>query len=413
MHEDPSTHSTSPLWGPTTKLVVALTIVAIIAFLFATLRDVVGPVLVSFIIAYLMYPIAAGMRKYLHLHWRVCVAILYLFLVILLLSSLTISGLALFEQLQSLVGFLQKAVVNVPAFLEDLSKRVIIIGPFTIDFVHMDFNAVSKQVLDAVQPLLGQIGTVLGRGAASAATLVSWGVFSLLISYFILAETNGEGGKLLDIQLPGYGDDFRRLGVELGHIWNAFLRGQLFVISVTILLYTAYLSGMGVNYAFGLACVAGLARFIPYIGPAIAWTAYATVCIFQGYTPFGLTPVTHAAVVVVFALLLDYLIDSFIATAIMSGTLKIHPAAMLIAALAGAAILGMVGVLLATPVLATIKLIFEYILNKLLDRDPWEHMALAPRPEPTALQRWLVERWGRFRSWLKNRSAKKTAGRDG
>lgn len=409
MNEYPSTNSTSPRWGPTTKLVVALTIVAILAFLFATLRDVVGPVLVSFIIAYLMYPIAAGMRKYIHLPWRACVVILYLFLVALLVSSLTISGLALFEQLQSLVGFLQNALMNLPTVLNDLSQRVIAIGPFTIDFVHMDFNAVSKQVLDAVQPMLGQIGGFLGRAAASAATLVGWGAFSLLISYFILAETNGEGEKILDISLPGYGDDFKRLGTELGHIWNAFLRGQLFVILITIILYTTYLSGMGVNYALGLACIAGLARFIPYIGPAIAWTAYATVCIFQGYTPFGLTPVTHAAVVVVFALLLDYLIDSFIATAIMSGTLKIHPAAMLIAALAGAAILGMVGVLLATPVLATLKLVFEYILNKLLDRDPWEHIVLTPRPEPTALQRWLVERWERFRSWLKNRGAKKTA----
>jgi hypothetical protein len=66
----------------------------------------------------------------------------------------------------------------------------------------------------------------------------------------------------------------------------------------------------------------------------------------------------------------------------MASALRIHPAAVLIAALVGARILGLVGVVLAAPVMATLKLFVDYSLRKLFDLDPWEQLNNLPPPRP-------------------------------
>jgi hypothetical protein len=49
----------------------------------------------------------------------------------------------------------------------------------------------------------------------------------------------------------------------------------------------------------------------------------------------------------------------------------VHPAAVLVAAIIAANLIGIIGLLLAAPVLATLKLLAGYTLRKLLDQDPW------------------------------------------
>jgi H+/gluconate symporter-like permease len=56
----------------------------------------------------------------------------------------------------------------------------------------------------------------------------------------------------------------------------------------------------------------------------------------------------------------------------MADALEVHPAAILVAALIGANLIGITGMILAAPVLATLQVLFRYMLSKLFDRNPWE-----------------------------------------
>ena len=116
--------------------------------------------------------------------------------------------------------------------------------------------------------------------------------------------------------------NFKRMGLELNRIWNAFLRGQIILMIITLVVYTLALGILGVRFFYGLAFIAGLGRFVPYIGPAIAWIVYALVCLFQGETIFGLTPFTYAMVVVGISLIIDGIIDSLVTPKILGGALK-------------------------------------------------------------------------------------------
>jgi predicted PurR-regulated permease PerM len=132
------------------------------------------------------------------------------------------------------------------------------------------------------------------------------------------------------------------------------------------------LGALGVNFYYGLAFIAGLARFVPYVGPAVAWTTYGLVSLFQGTTIFGLDPLGYVILVIGISWFTDIILDNFVVPRLMGDALKVHPAAVLVAVIISASLFGFIGVLLAAPVLATVKLIGQYVFFKLFDLDPWE-----------------------------------------
>ena len=389
----------SPRWSSTTKLVVALTLVALLAFLVISFRSILGPLLLGFIFSYLLYPVLDWMRRKLKLPWRIAVGLFFLLFLIIVLGLLTWGGIALVEQIQILITFVQTTIASIPAYINSLANVVYHIGPFTLDFSHLDLVSVSNQVLSFVQPMLSQLGTLLGSVAAKAASLVGWSLFVLLVSFFILSETEGKPERLINIQVPGYGEDFRRLGRELGRVWNAFLRGQLTVTGLWIVVYTFLLAVLGVHYFFPLAILAGMARFFPYVGPFITYTTVGLVAYFQGTTLFGLNPLVYVLVIIGISMVIDNSMDSLITTRLMSNALKVHPAAVLVAALVAANLLGIIGIMLAAPVLASLKLFLNYTIYKMLDQDPWLQIIADSPPahaSPPIIMRLLLY-WNRLK----------------
>ncbi len=392
----------SPNWNWTTKLVIALTIVAVVAFLLVRFQGILGPLLVAFILAYLFYPLAVLPCKYLHIPWRLSVTLLYLIFFVIMGGLLTWGGLTLFEQVQNLISFLQNAVNYLPTLLNNLSTFHYAFGPLVIDFAHLDIPSLISQVMSAVQGLLGQIGTVLAKIATGAAGLVGWLLFILVVSYFMLVETGGAPDRLIGFRLPGYDADFKRMGNELSRIWNAFLRGQLIVTGLTIFSYTIIFGIERMPYYLGLAVLAGLTKFVPYVGPLIAYTTFGIVAFFQGTPPFGLTPIAFAGIVVLIALIFDNLFDNLVSPRIIAQALKVHPAAVLVAALIAVNMIGLIGVILAAPVLATLKLITNYAVRKLFDLDPWGDMDFVQPSKPaTELYPWLRNSLKVIYAWFK------------
>jgi len=88
----------------------------------------------------------------------------------------------------------------------------------------------------------------------------------------------------------------------------------------------------------------------------------------------------------------------------MARTLRVHPAAVLVAAIIAANLLGLLGVIIAAPFLATFLLLGRYIMRKMFDLNPWPNTE--PEPPPPSIRELLgnfVQFWGsRFRKNRKN-----------
>ena len=366
----------SPKWSSTAKIVVGITIAGIILGLLIYSQSIIGPLMMAVILSYMLHPVANWVKRVTHLSWRLIVTVIYLLLLVILIGILTLSGLAIANQANNLIGVIQNFMVNdLSRIVNDVSQQDFSFGPFELDMSKFDLNSLTQQLVQTLEPLLGRLGASIGALATSALTTLGLLLFVLLISYFLLSEAGQFPDTSDFFHIPGYDADIRRMGAELGYLWNAFLRGQLLIISLTIVVYTILMSGMGVrNWVFIIAILAGLARLVPYLGPTVTWTVTVIVTIVQGDNYFGLVPVAYAALVVAVALVVDQIFDNIVSPLIFGQALRIHPALLLIGALVAARLFGLIGLLLAAPMLATLKLLGSYILRKMLDLDPWQEL---------------------------------------
>jgi predicted PurR-regulated permease PerM len=228
-------------------------------------------------------------------------------------------------------------------------------------------------------------------------------LFILLVSYFLLSESGQVRKNLVRIEIPGYNADSQRLISELTNIWDAFLRGQLLISILIIVSYYILLTILGTRLSMVIALMAGIASFIPYVGPLITWIVTAIIAYLQVGNYFGLEPAVYALLVLACCLALNQVFDGYITPRVMGHTLGVHPAGVLISAIIATNLIGLVGLVLAAPVLATVMLLGRYIIRKMLDMDPWPPEEVKPRvTQPIwlraarrlqAMWRWLRSRW--------------------
>jgi predicted PurR-regulated permease PerM len=191
------------------------------------------------------------------------------------------------------------------------------------------------------------------------------------------------------------------MGKELKVIWNSFLRGQLLLIAIVIVTYSVLFLILGVRYSLALAVLAGLARFVPYLGPLTAWVTTYLVAFFQDTNYFGLEQWFYALMVITICFLVDQAFDQLISPRLMGEKLGVHPAALLVVAIMAANLLGVIGLVLAAPVLATLQLAGRYATRKMLDMDPFPPPTARPlRPER---RRHLKTIWRFLRSKIQRR----------
>lgn len=401
---NPSSHT--PAWTSNTKTVVGLTLVAILAGMLIKFQGILPPLLMAFILVYLLYPLASFLTHKLRLKWSLSVNLIYLLLVLLILGLLTIAGFEIVAQIQSLISLVTRSLDSIPVMVDDFTNGIMEkITPFVPEIKTINLEQLGSQLIDTVQSALGRVGELLGKVASGAVNTLIWTLFVLIVSYFIMVESGGLRERILQVNLPGYSEDFARMSKEVACIWNAFLRGQIILISISTVMYTIVLGGMGVSYALGIALMAGLARFLPYVGPFITWTVLALVTFFQALKPFGLSPLIYMLIVLAVAWLIDALLDNIISPRVMAKSLKVHPAAVLVAAIIALDLLGLLGVVIAAPILATLQLALRYVIRKLFDLDPWE--GLEENPTPPSLRTQFTEWTDSLRSKFRPRRQKK------
>jgi predicted PurR-regulated permease PerM len=176
---------------------------------------------------------------------------------------------------------------------------------------------------------------------------------------------------------------------ELGLIWNAYLRGQLFLCTVMgLATYIAALI-LGLPQPLLLGLVAGFFEIIPNIGPALS---QVPALLFALTTPSSTIAaldagLLYAVVVSVSYMVLQQLEAMFLVPRIMGSSLDLHPFVVLVAIIVGASLAGVLGVILAAPSVATVRLFGRYLRAKLLDEELFPTL-----PSGVAQQRGFVYR---------------------
>jgi len=384
----------SPRWNRTTKLVVALTAVALVAWVLWRFDFLVAPLISAAMIAYLLNPLISFLSARLKRSRTLIAALLYLILLIILIASATGLGFYVASQIAGLNLNVQQIVEALPERIDQLiHSRIDVLG-FTIDLNQFDFSRLYGQIVNSIQPALSRIGTVAGQAASGTAEFFGWSLFVLIISFYVVKDMPSFLSVIERYATdPGYQHDVARLLREFEKVWNAFLRGQL-VLGITIGAVTWIgLSILNVRYALVLALLAGLLEFVPTLGPVIAAIVAVGVALFQDSNWFGIAPLPYAIIVAVFAFLVQQVENNFLVPRIIGEHLDLHPVLIMVGAIMGASIGGILGLLLAAPILATFKLFGYYAWRKMLDLSPFPELEVHERKPMFAMPKIDFKAW--------------------
>lgn len=352
-------------WNTVTKASVIAALVLLALWAVIMLRVMIPATIIAFLLAFVLgYPVNWIQRQ---TGWARTPAIILLYVIIILL--LILMPILVFPRAGSLAASLQQTLMDL---IDDLQSAVIPIGGQRIPV-----NTLFQPISEALQNLLS-VASInpwsIFRGLTNG---LLFGLYILVLNFWLLKDLQKLQRLMLE-QIPAdYQEDARRLAQEITQIWEGFLRGQIALGFAIGIVTWVVLVILGMPNAGGLALLAGVMELLPTIGPAISGTIGTMVALFQGSTWLPVNNLTFAIIIGAVYAIIGQAENIYFIPRLVGGRVKLHPAVAFISVIAGTVVFGALGILLATPMVATLRTLLLYTYRKLLDQEPFEPRQVA------------------------------------
>lgn len=369
------TEAESPPWNVTTRRIIALIAAILVLFLMWRFQSLILQVVIAALIAYLLNPVINFLVRHTPLTRGPATIIIYILFILLPLGLLAMMGVAVFNQVSELVDRLPGLISRAVEFVGELTNNpdaALVIGPYSFSLADIDWADLAIQSRGLVDPALQTGPAMVGQVAQSTASFIGWFILTPLMSLYIALDMPRLGRELdTAVVQSGYYADFQRLRQGLFNIGNAYLRGQVILGAAVGVMIGVLLGILGVQNALALGLLAGVMEFIPYFGPWISAIVAVLVAFFQPGNYLGLTQAQFALATFGVMVLVQQVENNFLLPRIVGDALNLRPLTVIIATIMGGALAGILGIILAAPVAAAIRLIGGYLWRKMLLLTPF------------------------------------------
>ncbi len=384
---DPRLGPPSPPWSSQTKIVVAVGLVVFAVIVLWFSRAALSILAMAGIVAFLVAPMVRVLHR--RFHWPRWLALGIGYLVVLIVSLLLMAILAV-GITQSLAGIdvagMEDTTRGVAQWFVDEADGLVIFG------INIDMTEITEPIrtwladeavsgvdgegikidADALQGLLGgafnSIKTVTG--------LLTAMVMSALITMMIAIYLNADSAKFYQwlhrAVPPGYERDAALLSDRVGGVWRGYIYGQLINSLITGVMVGLVLALVGVQGAFLMGVIMMLFNMIPTFGPIIAAFPGIVAALVGGSTRWSdMNNFIFALIVAGIYVVVVQAQANIIAPKVMGRAVRLSPVVIMISLIVGFNVAGLIGSLLAVPIVATIKEFISYLYAKVVDREPF------------------------------------------
>jgi predicted PurR-regulated permease PerM len=374
-------------WPAATKYVVGVLLaLALLALLYAV-RSVLPILILAALIAFVVSPLVRLFERLLRGRRVLAVAFTYLLVVAALILLPVILVPMIIKAVNDLIAIDYVAIVEqATAALAPLAAQARatpiaseVLAPILDSILatlqaatvvpHPEEVSVSVTLAEASERLartLGLLTQVLGPVVSAVASLV----FMVLIALYISLTGHQVKDWLRPLIPPGYEAEITGLLQQVSRIWSAFVGGQLaMMILIGVVVWLGNLA-LGNANALLLGVISGLMELIPNIGPAIALVPGVLMALLFGSSHFAISPILFALIVLAFYLLVQVLENQVVVPKLMGDMVDLPPLVVIIGVFVGGATVGILGVFLAAPVIATGREVFLYFYNKIVEPPP-------------------------------------------
>jgi len=347
--EPATTVAARPDFSSTPRWVWAWFLLLVVFFFLYLTRTILSPFIIAGVLAYIFSMVIDRVQERLGWPRLLIVTVFY----VLVLGAL---GIALYFGSEELYRQSRDLVSREPNLLEAGLKQII--GDNTYEFGGQSWDAhlLAERITAAMSNYLNNGGT---GDAVHFASMIVTRLFDtllvIIVSFYLLVSGSSFGSYMLKF-VPSRSRE--RTGYVAGRIHivlGAYLRGQLLLIGLMSLVSFLVLQFIfNVPYALPLGIATGLLEIIPLVGPVIAGALAASVAL----ASHG--PGVAIGVIIAYFILRE-LEDNFVVPMVIGKVVEIHPVVAIFAVLAGGAAAGVLGMILAVPVAAAIKVLLDFL----------------------------------------------------
>jgi len=312
---------------------------------------VVSPLFIGFVIAWLFNPLVKKLRDR-GLPKVFSALIVYAIFLVFLFLFIRVFIPVVYSQLNELLSKLPNIISDVTKVSEDFINQFSINGVdiasvkdnvlTTFKTLIFDFtNALPQTIINIVVSLFSGIGTIL---------------ISLIIGLYMLFDFDAISKHFIKLLPKKHQYEISCLITNIGSEVRKSVNGTLLVATMVLVCDTVGFTIVGLEapLLFGVFC--GLTDLIPYIGPYIGGAAAVIV----GFSQSTIVGISVLIICIIVQLVENYILQPVV----MSKAMQLHPVTIIVGLLIFGYFFGIIGMIIATPCIALLKVIWRFVVNK-------------------------------------------------
>jgi predicted PurR-regulated permease PerM len=395
----------SSAWDLGTKRIVVVCLLLSGLVMLWAIRPLIPLLVIAGVIAYFLSPLV-DLGERVRIPRAISTLVLYMLLIVGIVLTPILLVPVLLSQLASLNFDVQATAIRLFSWaatsISNLPDTVELFG-FTLslaglteqleqNFRNFAFIPTLAEILGYFQQLISTATNVVGSTAIIGVTVVG-SIIQVIVTFLLilflslyLTKDSPSIRNYIEGLFPrNYQSEWIDLFRRMGHIWQAFFRGQLILCLVVGLTTWIALELAGMPGALLLGLLAGALEIIPTLGPTLSMIPAVFIALIQGsdvLAAYGINNLGFALVTVGIYFIIQQLENYILVPRIIGKGVNLHPIVVLIGVAIGFNLFGILGALFAAPVLASLRVLGAYIHAKLLDYEPFQD-----QPSRSSVQR--------------------------
>jgi len=343
-----------------------LIVVLGIGFIFLwTIRSILSPLIWAMIVAYILDPVVDWMARRLRVR-RVLIVVL---LTLVLLGSLVLTFFAIRF---ILVRELRDLIFSIPRIAGDIQDYILGTQRIDIFGVIIDPNDLRSEISRAIQDNMSGLGRMALPFVVRAVGSVVHLFLFLISTFYLLLDFDKIGPAIVNFLPRRWRRDIIPLLRDSERVLGSYIRGQVFLILIMTVASWLVLTVLQIRYSLLLAIITGVVEIFPVIGPWTAGGIAVSVALTQPTALFNGSSTLLAIAVGLAYFSLRQLEDIFVIPNVVGKVMELHPLVVLFALTAGSYLAGILGLLIAVPIAAVVKVYLRFVHQKLIEEEQAE-----------------------------------------
>jgi predicted PurR-regulated permease PerM len=362
-----------PHWPYATKLTISLLLLAFFIYLLTRFHEIIPPIIIAIIIAYILNPIINFIQARVHLPK----VLIILFTYIILASIIVTIPIVIIPRLGENLEPLQFNPQQIITPIESALAQEYHVAGFTF---HP--SALVGQLLSALQGLLQPIVGQTVNLVKNIITSLIWIIFIILVSIYLIKDGSKLEAWFTSHLPPTFLPDYRWIRDEINQIWGAFFRGQLLLSTIVAIIFMIAGLILGLPYALAMGILAGILEFLPSIGHGIWLVIASLLAFFLGSTWIPLPHWIFMLIIIGLHFIFEQFDLNYLIPRVIGRNVHLPPLVVILGIVSGALLAGVLGIPLAAPTIASFRVIGRYIFANLFDMEWTPVSAVQPLPPP-------------------------------